>query len=95
MINVEKLKKEIEVFEIQDLAEIIRTEPLIAGKSFTLSFNKKQYEELKNCMLEIAKKTLDLAELEIKFLMENDNNIAKIIDIKKDKELKELLKILF
>ena len=74
MFNVEKLKKEIEVLEIQDLADIIRTQPLIAGRNSTLSYNKKQREELKSCMLEIAKKTLDLAELEEKFLLENMNN---------------------
>ena len=57
--------------KIQDLAEFIRTEPLISGKSYTLNFNKKQREELKSCMLEIAKKVLDLLELEKKFLLEN------------------------
>lgn len=37
-------------------------------------------------MIEIAKKTLDLAELEEKFLLEN-------INIETDKELKELMKV--
>ena len=73
MRDIEKFKKGIECFTIQDLADIIRTEPLIAGRYSTLSYNKKQREELKSCMLEIAKKTLDLAELEEKFLLENKN----------------------
>ena len=64
MYNVEK----IEDFEIQDLADIIRMEPLIAGINSVLIYNKKQREELKSCMLDIAKRTLDLAELEEKFL---------------------------
>ena len=86
MYNVE----EIEDFEIQDLADIIRTEPLIAGRNSTLIYNKKQREELKSCLLEIAKRTLDLAELEKNFLLEDIKN--RTITIETDKELKELLK---
>ena len=85
--DIEKIKKEIECFTIQDLAEIIRTEPLIAGRNSTLSYNKKQREELKSCMLDIAKRVLDLSELEEKFLEEN------FVTNEEDKaELKELLK---
>ena len=80
--------KDKECLTIQDLADIIRTEPLIAGRNSTLSYNKKQREELKSCMLEIVKKTLDLAKLEEKFLLENINN-----KIKTNKELKELMKV--
>ena len=93
MRNIEKIKKEIECFTIQDLAEIIRTEPLIAGRNSTLSYNKKQREELKSCMLDIARRTLDLAELEEKFLLENINIKNKTITIETDKELKELMKV--
>ena len=71
MRDIEKIKKEIECFTIQDLADIIRTEPLILEKNSIFNYNKKQREELKSCMLEIAKKTLDLAMLEEKFLLEN------------------------
>lgn len=92
MKDIEKYKKEIECFTIQDLADIIRTYPLIAGKNSILSYNKKQREELKSCMLEIAKKTLDLAGLEEKFLLENMNK-TKTITIETDKELKELMKL--
>ena len=73
MKDIEKIKKEIECLTIHDLAEIIRKEPLIAGLYSTLLYNKKQREELKSCMLEIAKKILDLSELEEKFLLENMN----------------------
>lgn len=93
MRDIEKIKKEIECFTIQDLAEIIRTEPLIAEENSTLNYNKKQREELKSCMLEIAKKILDLAELEEKFLLENMNIKNKTITIETDKELKELMKV--
>lgn len=95
MKDIEELKKEIEILEIQDLAEIIRKEPLIAGKNSTLSYNKKQREELKTCMLEIAKKCLDLSVLEDKFLLENMNKREKEIFVTNEKEaseLKELLK---
>ena len=95
MKDIEKLKKEIENLEIQDLAHIIRTEPLIAGRNSILIFNKKQREELKTCMLEIAKKCLDLSVLEEKFLLENMNKMKKEIFITNEKEaseLKELLK---
>jgi hypothetical protein len=95
MGDIEKIKKEIECFTIQDLAEIIRLEPLISEKTSILGYNKKQREELKSCMLEIAKKTLDLAELEEKFLEENNNKMEKKIFVtnEEDKaELKELMK---
>ena len=87
MKDIEELKKKIECFTIQDLAEIIKREPLIAEANSTLSYNKKQREELKSCMLEIAKKTLDLAELEKKFLLETKKDELKA-------ELEKLLKSL-
>ena len=77
MRDIEKLKKDIECFTIQDLADTIRTEPLISEESASYNYNKKQREELKSCMLEIAKKTLDLAMLEEKFLLENNYNALK------------------
>ena len=70
-IEIEDLKKKLECFTIQDLADVIRTHPLIAGRSSTLGYNKKQREELKSCMLDIAKRILDLTQLEEKFIEEN------------------------
>lgn len=93
--DIEEYKKKIECFTIQDLADIIRKEPLIAGKNLTLNYNKKQREELKSCILEITKKTLDLAELEEKFLLENMNKREKEIFVENEEdkaELKELMK---
>ena len=87
MRDIEKIKKEIECFTIQDLADIIRTEPLILEKNSIFNYNKKQREELKSCMLEIAKKTLDLAMLEEKFLLEN---MKKHLDRKTYNILKDL-----
>lgn len=92
MKDIEEYKRKIECFTIQDLADIIRTDPLIAGRFSCLIFNKKQREDLKSCILEIAKKSLDLAELEEKFLLENMNIKNKTITIETDKELKELMK---
>ena len=99
-IEIEDLKKEIECFTIQDLANVIRIYPLIAGRTSTLGYNKEQCKELKSCMLDIAKRVLDLAELEEKFLEEkfleeNNNKMIKKIFVtnEEDKaELKELLK---
>lgn len=95
MYNVEEFKKEIEDFEIKDLSYIIRMQPLITGRNSVHVYNKKQREELKSCMLDIAKRTLDLAELERKFLEENINKIEKKIFVTNEEdnaELKELLK---
>lgn len=91
MYNVEEIKKEIEDFEIQDLANIVRMQPLISGRNSVLAYNIKQRKELKSCMLDIVKRTLDIAELEYKFLKENHN---KIFVMNEDDlaELKELLK---
>lgn len=94
-IEIEDLKKKIECLTIQDLAKIIREEPLIAGRNSSLDYNKKQREELKSCMLDIAKRILDLAELEEKFSEENINKMEKKIFVinEEDKaELKELMK---
>ena len=93
MRDIEEYKRKIECFIIQDLADIIRTEPLIAGRNFTLNYNKKQREELKSCMLEIAKKVLELGELEEKFLLENMNIKNKTITIETDKELIKSMKV--
>lgn len=95
MKEIEELKKKIECLTIQELADIIRIEPLIAGKNTTLSYNKEQREELKSCMLDIAKKTLDLSGLEEKFLLENKKKFNRTITIETDEELKELMKVLF
>ena len=94
-IEIEDLKKKIECFTIQDLAGVIRSYPLIAGRSSTLVYNKKQCEELKSRMLDIAKRILDLAELEEKFLEENNNKMKKkifVTNVEDKAELKELLK---
>lgn len=91
MKDIEELKKKIEYLTIQDLAYVIRSNPLIAEGNSTLGYNKKQREELKSCMLDIAKRTLDLAQLEEKFIEENINKI--FVTNEEDKaELKELLK---
>ena len=94
-IEIEDLKKKLECFTIQDLADVIRTHPLITGRNSTLGYNKKQREELKSCMLDIAKRILDLTQLEEKFIEENINKMEKRIFVtnEEDKaELKELLK---
>ena len=96
--DIEKIKKEIECFTIQDLADIIRTEPLILEKNSIFNYNKKQREELKSCMLDIAKRVLDLSELEEKFLEENFvTNEEDKAELQKhlDRETYNILKDLF
>ena len=84
--NVEEIKKEIEKFDIEDLTEIITKEPLLSGKVNIEGYTNEQRKILKNKVLEIAKLSLDLAELERKFIKEKVKNI-KI----KDKEILEIL----
>ena len=94
-IEIEDLKKKLECLTIQDLAYVIRRHPLIAGRISTLGYNKKQREGLKSCMLDIAKRILDLTQLEEKFIEENINKMENKIFVtnEEDKaELKELLK---
>ena len=91
-IEIEDLKKKIECFTIQELADIIRRYPLIAGRSSILGYNKKQREEVKSYMLDIAKRILDLTELEGKFLEENNNKMEKKIFVTNEEDKAELKK---
>ena len=92
MEDIEKLKKGIEDFEIQELAQVIRRNPLISGNTTVIIYNKKQREELKNCMVEIAKRSLDLANLEDKFLNENITKKENHIFINNEEDIKDLIK---
>lgn len=69
--NVEKMKKEIEELKVEDLITIITYEPLLKGSTKIKEYTKEQRKLLKNKLLEIARTTLDLAELERKFQVEN------------------------
>lgn len=84
--NVEEIKKEIEKFDIEDLTEIITKEPLLNGAVSIKGYTKEQREILRNKVLEIARLTLDLAELERSFIKEKVKNIKS-----KDKEIIEIL----
>lgn len=41
-INIEKVKEEIEKFNIEELREIIIKEPLLSGKSKIEGYNREQ-----------------------------------------------------
>ena len=82
-INIEEVKKEIEKFDIEELIEIIIKEPLLSGQVSINSYTIEQRKILKNKVLEIARLTLDLAELERNFIKENVKNT--------DKEILEIL----
>ncbi len=80
--NVEEFKK----IDIEDLCEIITREPLLSGEVSIESYTKEQRKILREKVLEIARLTLDLAELERKFIKEKVKNIKS-----KDKEILEIL----
>lgn len=65
--NVEKIKKEIEELKVEYLIQIITYEPLLKGSTKIKEYTGEQRKIIKNKVLEIARATLDLAELERKF----------------------------
>lgn len=85
-LNVEEVKKEIEKLNIEELSEIIIKEPLLSGQVSVNSYTIEQRKILKNKVLEIARLTLDLAELEKNFIKEKVKNIKN-----DDKEILEIL----
>lgn len=70
-LNIEEIKKEIEKFNIEELIEIIKKEPLLSGKNKIEVYSKEQRKEIKNKLLEITRQVIDLVELERKFTDEN------------------------
>ena len=80
--DIEKMKKEIEELKVKYLIQVITYEPLLQGSTNIKEYSGEQRKIIKNKLLEIARTTLDLAELECKFQEEN---------IKKRKE-KQLMK---
>ena len=85
-LNIEEMKKEIEKLDFEELIEIIIKEPLLSGQVSINSYNIEQRKILKNKVLEIARLTLDLAELERSFIKEKVKNIKNT-----DKEILEIL----
>ena len=82
-MKIEQIKKDIEKMDTEDLFEIITREPLLSGEVSIKRYTKEQRKILREKVLEIARLTLDLAELEINFIKENVKNI--------DNEILELL----
>ena len=79
-LNKEEFKEELEKFDIEKLIEIIIKEPLLSGQVSINSYTIEQRKILKNKVLEIARLTLDLAELERNFIKENtDKEILEIL----------------
>lgn len=68
--DLEYLKEGIKNFSIEDLTDIIRSEPLIAGKTHIEIMNDEQKENLRNKLLEITNLVLELSIMEEKYLME-------------------------
>ena len=75
--DVKKMKKEIEELKVEDLIKIITYEPLLKGSINIKEYTKDQRKIIKNKLLEIARATLELAELERKFQVENIKKFLK------------------
>ena len=82
-MKIDQIKEDIEKMDTEDLFEIITREPLLSGEVSIKRYTKEQRKILREKVLEIARLTLDLAELEINFIKENVKNI--------DNEILELL----
>ena len=67
--DLEYFKERIKNFSIEDLIDVIRTEPLIAGKTHIEIMNDEQKENLRIKLLEIANLVLELSKMEEKYLM--------------------------
>lgn len=85
-MKLEQIKKDIEKLDTEDLFEIITREPLLSGEVSIKRYTKEQRTILREKVLEIARLTLDLAELEGSFIIEKVKN-SKL----KDKEIIEIL----
>lgn len=83
-MKIEQIKKDIEKLDTEYLFEIITREPLLSGEVSIKVYTKEQRKILREKVLEIARLTLDLAELEQSFIIEK--NIKS-----KDKEILEIL----
>ena len=81
--NLEYFKEGIKQFSIEDLTDVIRSEPLIAGKTHIEIMNDEQKENLRIKLLEIANLVLELSKMEEKYLLEC---------LKKTKKSKNLIK---
>lgn len=82
--KLEYLKEGIKNFSIEDLTDIIRTEPLIAGKTHIEIMNDEQKENLRNKLIEIGNLVLELSTMKEKYLMEY---------LKKTKKSKNIIKL--
>lgn len=85
-MKMEQIKKDIEKLDIEDLFEIITREPLLSGEVNIKEYTKEQRTILREKVLEIARLTVDLLELEKNFIKEKEKN-SKL----KDKEIIEIL----
>lgn len=78
-MKLEQIKKDIEKLDTEDLFEIITREPLLSGEVSIKRYTKEQRKILREKVLEIARLTLDLSELERSFIKEKDKEIIEIL----------------
>lgn len=69
-MKINKIKKDIEKLDTEDLIEVITNEPLLSGEVSIKRYTKEQRKILREKVLEIARLTLDLAELERSLIKE-------------------------
>lgn len=72
--------------DTEDLIEVITNDPLLSGEVSIKRYTKEQRKILREKVLEIARFTVDLLELEMNFIKEKVKN-SKL----KDKEIIEIL----
>ena len=84
-MKIEQIKKDIEKLDTEDLLKIITREPLLSGEVSIKIYTKEQRKILREKVLEIARLTLDLAQLEQNFIIENKLNEV-IRKINKERE---------
>ena len=67
-MKIEQIKKDIEKLDTEDLIEVITREPLLSGEVSIKRYTKEQRIILREKILEIARLSLDLSELELSFI---------------------------
>lgn len=82
--DLEYLKEGIKDFSIEDLTDVIRTEPLIKGKTPIEIMNDEQKENLRIKLIEIGNLVLELSKMEEEYLLEH---------LKKSKKSKNIIRL--
>ena len=91
--ELEYLKECIKNFSIEDLTDVIISEPLIAGKTHIEIMNNEQQENLRNKLIEIANLVLELSIMKEQYLSEllkKNKKLKNIITLEVSKQIDDL-----